>query len=406
MMQRWHKTQNTKLLQQRHWRRQSLAVDSGGKWRFDGVSNESTTCQEWQEASSNVAGHSRCPFPLSISLCPPLSFSLPANLKFLWVVRFSVLRTLWVNLHGLTFLLLCASSRCVLCLSLSHSSFLLSLSLSSYLHDEPLQNTSINYFLLDHPQSLCISAVARSTPPPSSSSFSSSFISFLSHLSRRFSLPLANCVNQFDQLTDSQRAPLWQTLIAPQQRQQQPRLGLWLQLIGTVALASLLSLALFLTSPPPVSLSLSLSLPSVFLFDSLWQSTFIWTLPFRVLVTNFAIHVEHRAQFSPLPRPVFPSLNAIYNISSPFGFRSVQQPQLSKKKNAPLVNCAQFIMRALKAFVAIGRGNCRPTGGHDSWTASRTDLAGWMVRTRSLFIIPQQEAVRQKGCLKCAACAI
>lgn len=112
-----------------------------------------------------------------------------------------------------------------------------------------------------------------------------------------------------------------------------------------------------------ISFSLSLSLPSVFLFDSLWQSTFIWTLPFRVSVTNFAIHVEHRAQFSPLPRPVFPSLNAIYNISSPFGFRSVQQPQLSKKKNAPLVNCAQFIMRALKAFVAIGRGNCRPTGG-------------------------------------------
>lgn len=62
-----------------------------------------------------------------------------------------------------------------------------------------------------------------------------------------------------------------------------------------------------------------------------------------------------------------PSLNAIYNISSPFGFRSVQQPQLSEKKNAPLVNCAQFIMRALKAFVAIGRGNCRPTGGQLDW---------------------------------------
>lgn len=167
------------------------------------------------------------PFPsLSLSLSPTLFLSfcksqVSLSCSFLSFAH-SLSQFAWLDFS----FALCFITLRALPLSLSLFFSSLSLSLSSYLHDEPLQNTSINYFLLDHPQSLCISAVARSTPPPSSSSFSSSFISFLSHLSRRFSLPLANCVNQFDQLTDSQRAPLWQTLIAPQQRQQQPRLGL------------------------------------------------------------------------------------------------------------------------------------------------------------------------------------
>lgn len=295
MMQRWHKTQNFC----------SKDTDEDKVWLSTPVANGALMAsqmnrqhaKEWQEASSNVAGHSRHPFPHSISLCLSLSLFLQiSSFSKLFVFQFSALFEsicmAWLFLCFLLHHVACSASLCV-----SHSSLYPSLSLSAYyLHDEPLQNTSINYFLLDHPQSLCISAVARSTPPPFSFfSLSSPF----SHLSRRFSLPLANCVNQFDQLTDSQRAPLWQTLIAPQQRQQQPRLGLWLQLIGTVALANLLSLSL--TSPPPTSLSPSLSFSlstSVFLFDSLWQSTFIWTLPFRVSVTNFAIHVEHCAQFS------------------------------------------------------------------------------------------------------------
>lgn len=202
-----------------------MAVDSGGKWRFDGVSNESTTCQRV------TRGQFKCRRSLAPPLLPTLSLSVSYSLSlstckslvspscsFLSFPH-SLSQFAWLDFS----FAFCFITLRALPLSKSlHPSLSLSLSLPSICMMSHC-NTSINYFLLDHPQSLCISAVAGSTPPPFSFfSLSSPFL----HLSRRFSLPLANCVNQFDQLTDSQRAPLWQTLIAPQQRQQQPRLGL------------------------------------------------------------------------------------------------------------------------------------------------------------------------------------
>lgn len=170
MMQRWHKTQNFC----------SKDTDEDKVWLTTPVANGALMAsqmnrqhaKEWQEASSNIAVHSRCPFPLSISLLHRLSLFLQISVSlrcsFLSFAH-SFSQFAWLDFS----FAFCFITLRALPLSLCLSLFFSSLYLSPYLHDEPLQNTSINYFLLDHPQSLCISAVARSTPslsPPCSPS--------------------------------------------------------------------------------------------------------------------------------------------------------------------------------------------------------------------------------------------
>lgn len=407
MMQRWHKTQNTKLLQQRHWRRQSLAVDSGGKWRFDGVSNESTTCQRVTRGQFKCRRSLALPLsPLYLSLCPhPLSLFLQiSSFSELFVSQFCAL----FESICMAWLFFCFVLHHVACsASLSLTLLFFSLSLSLFLFAWWATAKHIYKLLFAWPSTIALHFCSGSFHA------SSILLLFLLLFHLLLVAPFASLLIAVGQLCQ----PVWpvdwlatRSFVANVDCSS-----------ATAAAASTWTLtsidwnscSCFSALPRSLSyfsssrISFSLSLSSICF--SLWLALAVnFYLDFTVSRFSYKFCNSCRAPCPvlPLPRTVFPSLNAIYNISSPFGFRSVQQPQLSKKKNAPLVNCAQFIMRALKAFVAIGRGNCRPTGRHDSWTASRTDLAGWMVRTRSLFIIPQQEALRQKGCLKCAACAI
>lgn len=388
MAYKWCKggTENTKLLQSSNrWRKQSLPVVFGGKWHFDGVSNESTTCQRVTRGQFKCRRSLALPLALSILFLPfclsDKSLVSPSCSFLSFCALFESICMPWPIFCFLLHHVACSAAPPFPLFSTFYLMFsFLPPPFAWWAAAKHRHCVSRNYFLHDHPHSrsallqFLIAYSLRILPI---------LLLLLLPLSRRFSLPLANCVNQFDQLTDSQRAPLWQTLIAPrQQRLWQPPLGLWLQLIGTVALA---------THPPTVPLTNSLPLSlSLFLFFSLTR--FGSQLLFGLYRFAFQLQI---LQFMPrATRPVFlrpqiSGLNAIYNISTAFGFRFVQQqqPQLSEEKCAPCELRPIYNAR----FEGLRRENCRPTGW--TWTGRPGE---WCPDSFSIHR-SRQEAEPQKG---------